>query len=99
MTNRYTKLTRVIPTTRAIANTVAHIFLENWVKNFGIPSKLLTFNGHQFVQNFFVSFCITLVVNNITPSEYHPENNDEAERFNYTLISRVCHSMFEHEAV
>lgn len=62
MTNRYTKRTRAIPTTTTNATTVARIFVEHWVANCGIPSKLLSENRPHFVSKFFVAVFDTLGV-------------------------------------
>lgn len=53
MTDRYTNLTKPIQTTNTNANTVARIFIEYWVASFGIPYKVVTDNGPQFVAKFF----------------------------------------------
>lgn len=42
MTDRFTKLTKKIPTTITKATTVARIDFEHWVTNYGMPSELLT---------------------------------------------------------
>lgn len=43
---------------------------------------------------FFMMMCSTVVVNETTAAEYHPETNDRAERFNSILISWPRHYMF-----
>lgn len=47
--NRYTKLKKVIWTSKTDASTVAHIFHEHCVENYGILSKLFTENSPPFV--------------------------------------------------
>lgn len=56
MTDRYSKLTRVIPTKRKTATDVVLIFVDHWVIPYGIPRWLLTDNGPKFVQNFSTLF-------------------------------------------
>lgn len=45
MIDQYTKLKKAIPTSKTKSMTVAPIFLEHWVANFGIYSKTLTDHG------------------------------------------------------
>lgn len=66
MTDRFSKLTKAIPSTKNIATTVAHIFAEHWVANYGIPSKFPAEYNTQFVPTFFVAVCGIVGVNNIT---------------------------------
>lgn len=40
MTDRYAKLTSAIPTSKTNGNTVAYIFLEHCMENYGIKSSL-----------------------------------------------------------
>lgn len=49
MTDRYTKLTKMIPTTRKNSKNVAHILPEHRVVIHGILSMLLSYNGSQFL--------------------------------------------------
>lgn len=87
--DRYNKITKEFPTTKTYAITVARIFLKLWVANYGIRFRLLTDNGPQFASKFFVAVCSTLWVNNSTVTEYHPQTNGKAERFNATLILQL----------
>lgn len=91
VTDRRTKLTKAITTTKAITALVARIFLEHLVANFLILSKLLTDDGPQFLSKFSLAVCSKLVVNSINSTEYHPQRNGEAERFNFTSVSRLCY--------
>lgn len=88
MTDRYTKFTKVEPTTKNNGTTVARMFLEHWVADYDIPSTLLTHNVPQFVSNVFGLMRPTVGMNNITTTENHLQTNGRAERFSSTLISR-----------
>lgn len=63
----------------------------------GIPSKLLTNIGPQFVSNFFVVDCKALGVNNITITEYYPQTSGPTKRFYSTIVSRLRHYLSEHQ--
>lgn len=57
----------------------------------GIPYNLKTINGSGFVSKFFADVCTTVEVSKITTTEYQPETNGEAERFDFTKIPRLRH--------
>lgn len=59
MTNRFSKLAREITTTKTTATTVATIFLEHWVSNFGLPVKNPTGNGPHYTCNCFENYMQT----------------------------------------
>lgn len=86
MTDRYNKLTVIIPTTGTKVSTVPRIFPENRVVKYGIPSSIITENGPQFVSRFFVAVCSTLRVNINTTIERHPQTLGQEEHFNSALI-------------
>lgn len=58
MTNRFSKLTEAIWTTKTTATTVATIFINDWVANYGIPSKIMTDNSPQLTSKFFQEICV-----------------------------------------
>lgn len=96
MTELHTKLTKAIATINPNGTTAAHIFLEHRVAKLGIPPKLLTNNGPQYVWKFFLIVCCTLEVNNTTATGYHPKTNGQVEQFNCTILSRLRHYVSEH---
>lgn len=48
ITDRYTKLTSVVPMKSISAFEVARAFVSHWVACYGAPSRLITDNGSQF---------------------------------------------------
>lgn len=54
-TNRYTKLTRAIPTTTIASSQVPNIFSNDWVIHYGISDIVLSDSGEQFFRQFFTS--------------------------------------------
>ena len=53
ISDRFTKLTQVVPLKLISAYDVAVTFVENWVSKYGAPATLLSDNGSQFVAHFF----------------------------------------------
>ena len=53
ITDRFTKLSQVIPLRRIDAYTVAVAFMEAWIFKYGPPKTLISDNGKQFAAKFF----------------------------------------------
>lgn len=78
ITNRFSKLTRAIPTSAISWTLLANVFFENWIISFRIPSYLLTINGPQFVTTFFPSIRSYLGITHSTFTVYNPQTNGQA---------------------
>ena len=53
MSDRFTKLTAVVPLKRITDNSVARAFVDNWVYKYGPPAILLSDNGKQVREQVF----------------------------------------------
>ena len=60
MTDRFSKLTKVVPLKKITAHTVAQAFLVHWCFNYGLPAVLLSDNGSQFTAALFKTVCTEL---------------------------------------
>lgn len=96
-TDHHIELTKAKPTSKINATTVARFFLEHWMPNYDISSKILTGNNSEFVANFFGVVCSTLGMDNITTTEYHTHTAGQVKRFSTALISRLRHYVSENE--
>lgn len=94
---RYTKLTKAILTTKSNASTDACIILKKCLKNYGIPTKLITDSGPQLVSKFFVSVYFTPRIDGITTSRYCLLTSCQVERFNTSPTMQRCHYISEHQ--
>ena len=83
ISDRFTKLTQVVPLKRITAYDVA-AFVEHWVFKYGAPATLLFDNGSKFLAHVFRRVCNILQVHNIFTTTYHPQTNGQVERFNRT---------------
>lgn len=97
ITDRYSKLMRAISTFKTSETHMADIFVDYWVVPFGIPTYLLMDNGPQFVGKFLTLVCGHLGVEHLTKTAYHPQTNDQAKRFNRTLVTSIRHSVANHQ--
>ena len=89
ISDRFTKLTQVVPLRRITAYDVAVAFVEQWVFKYGAPATLLSDNGSQFVAHFFRRVCNILQVHNLFTTTYHPQTNGQVERFNRSLAAML----------
>lgn len=76
---------------------VAQAFLDHWVFAYGAPKYVLTNNGPQFVAKFFDAICTMIGITHFCTTAYHPQTNDQTERFNKTILSRLKHYVAEHQ--
>ena len=80
ITDRFTKLTRVVPLRKITAYNVAVAFVEHWVFSYGPPECFISDNGKQFAAKFFQAVCELLGISNVFTSTYHPRTNGQMER-------------------
>lgn len=97
MAVRYTKLMKTVPATKTNIKTFARNVLEQWMASFGILSKLLTYDGRQFLSKFFGPVSSTHVVSNITTIEYPLQTSGQGERYISTVLLRLRHYESKHQ--
>ena len=97
ITDRFSKMARVVPLKSTKAPYVADAFIEHWVIPYGLPRKLLSDNGPQFVGKFFQAMCTLLGTKHLPTTAYHPQTNGQTERYNQTLVNRLRIFVSEHQ--
>ena len=97
ITDRFTKLTQVIPLRRIHAYTLAVAFVEAWIFKYGSPKTFISDNGKQFAAKFFQAVCSLLGLSNISTSTYHPQKNGRVERYNRTILAMIRNYVNEHQ--
>jgi len=86
ITDRFSKLVRVVALSTIRAVDIADAFTRHWVFAYGPPKTILTDNGPQFTAKFLLEVHRILGVHAIFTSAYHPESNGQTERYNRTLV-------------
>ena len=97
ITDRFTKLTRVVPLRKITAYNVAVAFVEHWVFSYGPPECVISDNGKQFAAKFFQAVCELLGISNVFTSTYHPQTNGQVERYNRTILAMLRNYVNEHQ--
>ena len=99
MSDRFLKLTEVVPLRRIDAYTVAVAFVEAWLFKYGPPKTLISDNAKQFAAKFFQAVCSLLGISNMFTSTYHPQTNGQVERYNSTILAMLRFYVNEHQNV
>ena len=62
------------------ADACIDTFTANWVARFGVPARLTTDRGAQFVSHAWEVFCKRLGIEHVKTTAYHPQANGLVER-------------------
>ena len=80
-----TKFSKAIPLEDQEANTVAKEFVTRIICEYGIPQRVLTDQGTNFLSQVFKNVCKLLKIEKIQTTAYHPQSNGALERSHRTL--------------
>jgi len=86
-----TKFSKAIPIANQEANTIAKEFATKIIFEYGIPEKILTDQGTNFMSEIFKNTCKLLKIDKIQTTAYHPESNGALERSHRTLAEYLRH--------
>ena len=81
----YSRYTILVPASNHTANTVSDALLRHVVPYFGIPRRLLSDRGREFVGEIWGKLMRSLGVQRLLTSPYHPEGNSINERSHRTI--------------
>jgi len=90
-----TKFSKAIPIPNQEANTISKEFVTKIILEHGIPEKILTDQGTNFLSEIFKNTCKLLKINKIQTTAYHPESNGALERSHRTLAEYLRHYIDE----
>lgn len=96
ITNRYSRLTLTVPTSKARATHTASIFYDHWIILYSIASYLLTRVVSQFLTKFYKTVCYFPGVKQLKTTIYQPLTNDQPEQCKRTMISKLRHFVAAH---
>jgi transposase InsO family protein len=71
-----------VPLRSISALVVAKASCDHWVFVYGPPQYLVTDNGTQFTAKYFLAICHDLGIAKVFTTAYHPQTNEQVERFN-----------------
>ena len=83
--DKFTKWAEV-EAVRTIPTGFAFKFIKGLVSRFGVPNRIITNNGSQFMSNLFKTYCANLEMQICYASVAHPRSNGQAERTNAEVL-------------
>ena len=89
VTNHFTRYTKAYVTTNQMTHTVAHVFINEYVVNYGWPEKILMDQAKDFEGKVFKELCDQALIKKLRMTPYHPQGNGQSERFNRTLLTML----------
>lgn len=88
VTDHFTRFAKAYPTRNMSAKTTAEALLS-FCQSYGIPKRLHSDQGSNFVSKVIQELCLLLGVEKSRTTPYHPQGNGACERFNQTIIQML----------
>nr|KAG5712759.1 hypothetical protein BaRGS_029814 [Batillaria attramentaria] len=89
MVDHFTRYALAVPTRNMTAKTTADVFFSNFVVHYGIPRRLHSDQGANFVGRIIQELCKLLGCSKSQTTVYHPMGNGMCERFNRTILDML----------
>lgn len=86
ITDQFSKFTRAFALPDQKAETVAAVFLKEWICIFGAPRQVHTDQGRNFESALFSQLCTTFQAEKTRTTPYYPAGDGQVERFNQTMM-------------
>lgn len=89
--DNFTRYAEAVPLYEQTAQETAVAFVETIVTRHGVPRRLLTDQGRNFVSSLFKETCRALGTKKLQTTAYHPECNGMVERLHRTITDSIAH--------
>ena len=89
VTDHFTRYAQAFPCKNMTAKTTAELFFNNFVVHYGLPRRIHSDKGANFVGNLMTQLCQLLGIDKSSTTPYHPMGNGMCERFNRTLMNML----------
>ncbi|GFW81787.1 retrovirus-related Pol polyprotein from transposon 17.6 [Trichonephila clavipes] len=94
ITDHFSKWAEIIPLKKASARVIADNFFDNYISRFGVPIKLISDNGPQFISYIFENLSERLGIRHVKTVVYRPQAN-RTERVNSELVQMIANYVNE----
>ena len=72
VTDHFTRYAKAYVTMNQMAHKVAHVFINEYVANYGWPEKILTDQAKDFEGKVFKELCDQALIKKLRMTPYHP---------------------------
>ncbi|KAH9087047.1 hypothetical protein Ae201684P_000461 [Aphanomyces euteiches] len=93
----FTRWVEAFPVPDLKTSTFARVFIDGVLCRFGIPDKLLTDRGSNFVSELATTMYTTLGIHKLASAPYHPQGQGLVERFNHTIVQMLKIFVNDHQ--
>ena len=93
----FTKWVEAYPLENQKAETVAEVFVREFVSCFGVPLQLHSDQGRNFESVLFSEMCRLLGIDKTRTTALHPQSNGMVETFNRTLENQLAIFIEKHQ--
>ena len=91
----YSRYSILVPFSNHTASTVSEALLRHVMPYFGTPRRLLSDCSREFVRDVWGKLMLSLGIQCVLTSPYHPERNAINERCHRTLNNMLCDRLLE----
>ncbi|KAH9112967.1 hypothetical protein LEN26_013206 [Aphanomyces euteiches] len=85
----FTRWIEAFPVPDLKTSTFARTLIDEVLCRFGVPNRLLSDRGSNFISELAESIYATLGIHKLTSAPYHPQSQGLVERFNHTIIQML----------
>ena len=89
MTNHFMRYALAVVMKDQMAKTVVKVFYEHFIAVFGVPAKLLSDRGANFMSTLVEELCSAFGIQKCRTTAYHTQCNGQVERFHQTLFRMI----------
>ena len=89
VTDHFTRYAQAYPSKTQTALANAKLLWNNFIVHYGFPAKIISDQGCNFENELIANLCEVAGVQKLRTSPYHPQTNEQWERFNGTLLNML----------
>lgn len=95
--DHFTKYAELVPVKQHTANICAKKLINKIILRHGVPERLLSDRGRNFIDNVSTLVYKILGIKKITTTAYHPQGNGITERINRTIKNSLAKYVYKHQ--